>query len=335
MEHSPELEALARRIVDGMDGATIDINRDVFTRDEGATSIGTDPNEVVQGYAGIVALFEQQAAERGEVGAVVRGADDLEVHAYRVGDAGWAAVFAMGTGRDGKPFVRRTTLVFQLEGTQWKVVHDHWSVGVPNEELLGLTLTTSIDDLADRIADLRPDVSTAASADGAVTLLFSDIEGSTSLLSHVGDHRYKSILQWHNQVARDALAEAAGLAVNWQGDGFVFAFESPERALRCAFAIQHSIDRGHADYPVLRLRMGIHTGEVLRERNEFYGRVVHYAARVASVAEGGQVLCSDVVRQLLARGGEWVFTRQPPKQFKGFEGNQTVFAVTRRDDQRS
>ncbi len=76
--------------------------------------------------------------------------------------------------------------------------------------------------------------------------------------------------------------------------------------------------------------MGLHTGEALRERDDFYGHVVHYAARVAGSAMGGEVLASDVVRQLLAGDDEWTFDEQAPSEFKGFQGEQTVFAVARR-----
>lgn len=335
MQRSPELEALSRRIVEAERLGDTAALADVLSSESESLSIGTDPRELYTGADQILAIFDVQAREVDQLRGPPAPPPIIEVRAYRIGDAGWSVVLMQGEGPIAGAAWTRATYVFQLEGAQWRVVHEHWSQAQPNEDWLGASLTTSFEDLADAAEAARPDVSDLASGDGTVTLLFSDIEGSTVLLGELGDARYKELLQWHNDVARAALARAGGREVNWQGDGFLLAFGSVRRALRCAQAIQDDIGAGYGDFPLLRLRMGVHTGEALRDRDEFFGRVIHYAARVASSAAGGEVLASKVVRELLAGDADWAFEMMPPREFKGFEGEQTVYAVTRRSDQRS
>src|SRR5207237_2308598 len=105
----------------------------------------------------------------------------------------------------------------------------------------------------------------------------------------------------HNAVIRDTAAAHGGTVVETQGDGSMLAFSSARRAVACAQAIQCEIDRSFAEAsPPIRVRIGIHTGDALHEADRFVGTTVHYAARVASQALGGEVLVSNLVRELVA-----------------------------------
>ena len=127
---------------------------------------------------------------------------------------------------------------------------------------------------------------------GAVTLLFTDIEGSTRLLQQLGD-LYPEILAHHRRLLRGAFAEWGGHEVDTQGDAFLFVFARAGQAVAAAVAAQRAIV-GHS-WParvVIRVRMGLHTGEPLRIAEGYVGLDVHRAARVGAVGYGRQVLCT-------------------------------------------
>jgi class 3 adenylate cyclase len=127
-------------------------------------------------------------------------------------------------------------------------------------------------------------------------VLFSDIEGYTVLNEQLGDARTQSLLRAHAQIVRDAVSAHRGSIVKTAGDGFMLVFPEPASAVDCAVAIQRSIDQ-HAfgEDVVIKVRIGIHAGEVIKENNDFFGRTVILAARIASAATGGEILVSDTV----------------------------------------
>ena len=133
---------------------------------------------------------------------------------------------------------------------------------------------------------------------GTVTLLFSDIEGSTALLSRLGD-RYAGALSAQRALLRAAFSAAGGWELGTEGDSFFVVFESAGDAVGCCVAGQRALS-GH-DWPggvAVRVRMGLHSGEPARHEDGYVGMDVHRAARIAAAAHGGQVVLSDATRQL-------------------------------------
>jgi class 3 adenylate cyclase len=135
---------------------------------------------------------------------------------------------------------------------------------------------------------------------GTVTFLFTDVEGSTRLLTALGD-RYAGILAAHHRVVRQAIAAHGGCEVGTHGDAFFVAFARAGDAVGAAVAAQ----RGLAAIPwpegaELRVRMGLHTGEAAVQGTTYVGLDVHRAARICSAAHGGQVLVSRATRELVA-----------------------------------
>jgi predicted ATPase/class 3 adenylate cyclase len=128
---------------------------------------------------------------------------------------------------------------------------------------------------------------------GTVTFLFTDIEGSTKLLHELGDE-YADVLAGHRRLLRDAFAAHDGVEVDTQGDAFFVAFARATDAAAAAAASQQALAEG-----LVRVRMGIHTGEPLRTDEGYAGMDVHRAARIAAVGHGGQVLVSQTSRDLL------------------------------------
>ena len=145
----------------------------------------------------------------------------------------------------------------------------------------------------------------AGADDPTLTLLFSDIVGYTEMTERLGDEAAHRVLRQHNDVLRGALVAHRGTEVKSEGDGFMLAFESVPDA--CRFAI--AFNRGLASLELdsgggrLRVRMGIHTGDVIRDDDDFFGRTVIVAARIAAMAKGGEVLLSSVATPAAAEGG--------------------------------
>jgi predicted ATPase/class 3 adenylate cyclase len=134
---------------------------------------------------------------------------------------------------------------------------------------------------------------------GTVTLLFSDIEGSTRLLERLGD-RYVEVLAEHRRLLRASFARFNGREVGTEGDAFFIAFDKASEAVAAAVAAQSAL-AAHPwpDGAVMRVRMGIHTGEPIVVGQDYAGLDVHRAARICSAAHGGQVLLSQPTRVLL------------------------------------
>src|SRR5262245_48588070 len=128
---------------------------------------------------------------------------------------------------------------------------------------------------------------------GTVTFLFSDIEGSTSLLHELGD-AYADALANHRDVFRAAFAEHSGVEVDTQGDAFFAAFARASDAVSAAGDIQSRLESGP-----IRVRMGLHTGEPQITDEGYVGLDVHRGARVCAAGHGGQVLLSQTTKDLV------------------------------------
>jgi class 3 adenylate cyclase len=135
---------------------------------------------------------------------------------------------------------------------------------------------------------------------GVLTLLFSDIEGSTRLLERLGDD-YSDVLDAHRRIVRRAISEHDGREINTAGDGFFVVFGDAANALRTAIAVQrHHASTAWPDGGVVRVRIGLHTGEPRLASGDYVGLDVHRAARICAVAHGGQVIVSEATRRALA-----------------------------------
>ena len=184
---------------------------------------------------------------------------------------------------------------------------------------------TSIDEVAESVAEERPPLHHGTAPDGTTTVLFSDIEGFTALNDRLGDRQAFEVLKGHNQVVRDQVAAYGGFEVKAQGDGFMVAFSSARQAVLCAIAIQKAL-AAQGGEPV-RVRMGLHTGEAIKDADDFFGRNVIFAARIADEAEGGEILVSSLVKELTESGGEFEFENGREVALKGLSGTGKVYSV--------
>ncbi len=152
---------------------------------------------------------------------------------------------------------------------------------------------------------------------------------STALYEKLGDLRAHDVIRIHNELFRQQIAAHRGHEVSTFGDSFMIAFSSARRALLCAIAVQRSFAaycESHPDLP-LRVRIGLHVGEVIRESADFFGKSVILAARIAALAEGGQILVSSTLHDVAGSAGDLRFEPVGEKQLKGLAGTHQIFEV--------
>lgn len=155
-----------------------------------------------------------------------------------------------------------------------------------------------------------------------MTILFTDVVDSTKRLSELGDRRWRELSAAHHRDVRIQLERFRGREVNAMGDGYLATFDGPARAIRSADAIlERSRELG------LSVRAGLHTGECELIGDEISGIAVNIGARVGALAEGGEVLVSSTVRDLVIGSGI-EFADRGTHALKGVPGEWRVFAVT-------
>ncbi len=132
---------------------------------------------------------------------------------------------------------------------------------------------------------------------GTVTFVFTDIEGSTKLTQELGEEAWTDVLEAHGRVFRSVTATHGGVEVNTEGDAFFLAFDRPTGAVQAAAEVQMRLAD---ELPMIRVRIGIHTGEARLGADDYVGMAVVKAARVSASAHGGQIILTEATRLALA-----------------------------------
>jgi class 3 adenylate cyclase len=155
------------------------------------------------------------------------------------------------------------------------------------------------------------------------TVLFTDIVGSSEKVALLGDRAWRELLEQHHDIVRRQLLRFRGKEVDTAGDGFFASFDGPARAIHCARAIAESIPELGLD-----VRVGLHTGECELVDGKVAGIAVHTGARVAAMAQPGEVLVSGTVKDLVAGSG-LAFQERGQHELKGIPGEWRLYAVGR------
>jgi pimeloyl-ACP methyl ester carboxylesterase len=244
-----------------------------------------------------------------------------------------AALLRMNTEidvRDVLPAVRvPALLIYRTDDVDVRAEEGRWIAsripGARFVELPGadhLMWTENADAILDEIEAFLTGVRRGPEPDRVLaTVLFTDIVGSTALASELGDRAWRDLLDRHHAVVRRELDRSRGREVDTAGDGFLATFDGPARAIRCAAAIRDGLR------PLrLRVRAGVHTGEVDLADGGVRGIAVHIGSRIASMAGPDEVLVSGTVRDLV-HGSGIRFEPRGEHELKGVPGRWAVFAV--------
>lgn len=168
---------------------------------------------------------------------------------------------------------------------------------------------------------IRPIVDRLLPSRAVLTLLFTDIVGSTERIVALGDERWRALLDRYRAAVRQELSRFGGHEINTAGDAFFATFERPMAGVRCAWGIRAAVRRLG-----LESRTGLHLGEVELRSEQVSGLAVHTAARVMAEAKAGEIVISDALRAAVA-GDEVRVTDRGPHQLKGVPGEWQLFAV--------
>jgi class 3 adenylate cyclase len=159
------------------------------------------------------------------------------------------------------------------------------------------------------------------------TILFTDIEAHTLMMRRLGDHKGREVLRDYERLTREALKAHGGSEIKTMGDGFMASFDSAQRALQCAVTLQRSFAEYSKSGPTeLKVRVGLNAGEPIAEEGDLFGTAVIMAARCAAEARGGEILATDVVRQL-AGGRAFEFADRGQFMLRGLEDAVRLYEV--------
>jgi len=188
--------------------------------------------------------------------------------------------------------------------------HDTWVIG--DEPVVLVDLSGNSGDFALPVSQART----------VLTMLMTDIVGSTRTAAEIGDAAWKQRLGAHNRIVRQQLERHQGREIDTTGDGFLATFAAPSRAIACACAVRDAVHQIGID-----VRVGLHTGECELMGDDVGGVAVHTGARVATLAGPGEVLVSSTVKDLVA-GSRIGFDDRGTHELRGVPGDWRLYAVS-------
>ncbi len=204
----------------------------------------------------------------------------------------------------------------------------------PIREFLDAGREVPVTAAADASLDRGP-VAIAASAGGidVHTILFTDMESSTSIRQQLGDEKAQAIVHVHDSIVRDALKAHGGSEIKHMGDGIMASFTSASQALQSAVTIQRAVAayrEGEPNAP-LSVYIGLNAGEPIAEEGDLFGTSVDLAKRICDQCRPGEILASNVVRELAA-GRQFLFSDRGDTALRGFEDPVRLYEVRWREE---
>ncbi len=302
---------------------------ETFAPDDDVLIFGTGPDERRVGLEELRSQLERDYSQA-EPATVTYQRTLISVR----GPVAWMAVEAIVSWQTGGAEFNlpiRWTIVMEKRKGQWLWVHSHASAAASGQSE-GQSFPTPIEAVASAVSEERPNMRLQAATDGTVTMLFTDIEGSTSIAVRLGDRRWLDVLRQHNAIIRSQVQAHGCFEVKSQGDGFMIASQSARRGAQCAIDIQRAFARHNetACEPI-RVRIGLHTGEALKDADDFFGKHVILASRIAGEAKGGEILASSLLKELTESVGDVPFGDSREAELKGLPGRWRMFEVQWRE----
>ena len=210
-----------------------------------------------------------------------------------------------------------------------RILNDALAMKLAAQGVASIGSSRSIDAVAQSVDARRPSFAPHAAPDGTVTLMFSDMEGFTEMTERLGDLAAHDVVQTHNLVVRESARAHQGHEVELRGDGFLLAFASGRMAALCAIDLQRSFAVHSEKHPQqsIRIHVGLHTGEAIKDEDKFFGKSVIQAFRIADQANGGEILVSSVLKELTESSGDLAFGEARELELKGLSGVHRVFPL--------
>ena len=321
MEPSPELEAFARRLAEAFNSRDTETRLNLYADEPGLIVLGSAPDEWWSGYATMRSVVTTLTPEFEAIDSTI---EVEHVEAFSEGTVGWFVCRLVMRSRTMTVPMRYTAVV-HLDRGVWRIVHAHLSQGVDDENSFGVRFSR-VEQLAAAVQVEQPDLRGTATKDGTVTIAFSDMESSTELAIRLGDYKWVELLRWHDRVVAECTTREGGRVVKSLGDGHMLAFSSASRALRGSINILRSL-RDAPGGEQVRVRIGLHTGEALRQSDDFFGHAVITAARVTAAANGNEILVSSLVHELTRSVGSFQFAEPRVAKLKGLPGEHRLFPL--------
>ena len=193
-----------------------------------------------------------------------------------------------------------------------------------DRESLGRAMSRAITEQVHR--EIKREMGISELPQGTLTVLFTDVVGSTDLVRDLGDARARGILRRADDVVRTTIRAHDGTEVERRGDSFMVVFTTARRAVECALAVHAALADARMEHPV-RVRIGMDTGEVIPEDEGYFGVTVFRASRIADLAGPGEVLASEVTKLLAERFG-FEFQDLGDHTLKGLGPGHRLFRLT-------
>ena len=243
----------------------------------------------------------------------------FEVEAFESNNFGWASwIGKLYFPETGNVCIQRFTWVFILEDGTWKIAHVHVSNPTSNIDKLGIEHRAF-----DALIQAANEGYNYISGEDTATVMFTDIADSSSIANSVGDRAWAVAIIKHLEAVSEVIEENDGNIVKTLGDGTMSTFSSARAGMTAAKAIQILVTNAQRE-PQLKIRIGIHTGDVIKSNGDFFGTVVNKAARIATSANPGQILVSDATRSMVESSGEFEFESPISVALRGIEGNHSI-----------
>lgn len=248
---------------------------------------------------------------------------DATVEAFECGQLGWA----LWTGNIHFPNTDvlsdyRISFVLALENGLWKIIQIHISNPVPNFEKLGIEHAA-----LDQLVQAAQSGQLGLGTEGMATVMFTDVVDSSALADMMGDRAWIARIDTHLAKVSGIVEETGGTLVKSLGDGTMSTFTSTRAALTAARGIQRQAQSDIAE-PMLRVRIGLHTGEVIENKGDFFGTVVNKAARINAAAAPDEIRLSDATFLMLGRIEGFEIADPIEVPLKGFDGVHKIYRLS-------
>jgi class 3 adenylate cyclase len=310
---SPEIAAIVGRWLVNYGARRAAAATSPFSRSAALSYVGTDAGEVFDAEAMRHAFA---AFTDGQAKLLV---EDVDAVGWEAGAVGWArATYTVLQPEANKRSPMRSSFVLSLEDGIWRIVHVHNSTPTPNIEAMGYE-SRSLQELAGAVETRRLEIAET----GIASIMFTDIVDSTPLAAAAGDAAWSRIVRDHVALVTDRVEAAGGTLAKSLGDGTLSSFASARGAMEAACGIQRANAALDAE-PRLHVRIGLHTGDLVRTGDDVLGGVVNKAARIAAAAAPDEIRVSEATRLMGGDGPGLAFEDPVHAVLKGLEGEHLL-----------